>query len=428
MTIPASLRRPQVGPRSSSNAATLFVVALACALGPASASPQANVLVSEAREVERAVAEIRDLAFLRPVPMAVKDRDAIRAYAVGRLDREYTPEEFRAKTESLIAWGFVRRPFQMRSFYEDLLTEQIGGYYDPFERIFFIAEWLPASLQKPIMAHELTHALQDQHFDLRRLLRGVESNDDASLAGAALVEGEGLAVMIDYALRPLGLTFEAVPHLESMVDAQLPVDTSGFRVYARAPTIIKETLLFPYLKGLLFVRAAKIRGGWGAVSGLYGSVPRSTEQVLWPEKYFDRRDEPTPVRLPDVSRLLGEGWRRIDSNVLGELGNRVELQRSGPASGGIEAARGWDGDRYELYERGRGETALVSVSVWDGDGDAAEFERAWRAILESDPTTATSHRVARRGSIVAGVLHGPPDRGEGVLRALLASAPAKPVP
>jgi hypothetical protein len=405
-------------------------LALACTLAaglPVRALSQAEELVSQAREVQGAVAEIRGLPFLHSVAMAVKGREAIRAYAVGRLDREYTSENFRAKTESLIAWGFVRRPFDLRAFYAELLAEQIGGYYDPFEGVFFIADWLPGLLQKPIMAHELTHALQDQHFDLKPLLRGVKSNDDATLAGAAVVEGEGLAVMIDYALRSVGLTFESLPDLESAIDTQLVPGDAAFRVYASAPPIIKETLLFPYLKGLLFVRAVKSRGGWQSVSTLYRDLPASTEQVLWPEKYLGERDPPTPIALPDVSRLLGRGWRRIDSNVLGELGTRVALERAGTEEG-LAAARGWDGDRYDLYERNKGETALVSVSIWDEEEEAAEFESVLRKVLESDAATTESHHVLRAGARVVTLLNVAGGQADRVTSALLAGTPPAPVP
>jgi hypothetical protein len=406
-------------------------LALAAGLLAASASStpaQTNALVAQAREVQRAVEEIRQLAFRHAVPMQVSDRGAIRAYAVSRLDHEYSPAEFRGKSESLIAWGLVQRPFDMRAFYEELLAEQIGGYYDPFQGVFFIADWLPALLQKPIMAHELTHALQDQNFHLRPVLEGVKANDDASLAGAAVVEGEGLAVMIDYALRPVGIGFETVPNLEALIDARFPADSAGFAVFASAPPIIKQTLLFPYLQGLLFVRAAKLRGGWAGVSALYEALPASTEQVLWPEKYFETRDRPTPVTLPDVSHTLGRGWRRIDTNVLGELGCRVELERALPAAAAFEAARGWDGDRYALYEKRAGETALVSLSVWDTEKDAVDFEEAWSRVLLSDSTTASAHAVRRRGPVVAGVVRAPDGKADPLLEALLDQAPAAALP
>ncbi|MBA2563904.1 MAG: hypothetical protein H0V09_00590 [Gemmatimonadetes bacterium] len=394
-----------------------LALALTCGLAgvrPDAAAAQANALVSQAREVEAAVARIRELPFVHSVSVAVKDREAIRAYALGRLDREYSPEQFRAKSESMIAWGFVRRPFDLRPFYAELLAEQIGGYYDPFEGVFFIADWLPSLLQKPIMAHELTHALQDQHFDLKPFLRDVRGNDDASLAGAAIVEGEGLAVMIDYALGPVGMTFEDVPQLEALLDTQLVADSSSFRVYASAPAIVKQSLLFPYIHGLLFVRAAKERGGWPAVSALYDSRPASSEQILWPEKYFEERDAPTRVELPDVARALGRGWKRIDRNVLGELGYRVALEGL-PGGAGVEAARGWDGDAYALYERNRGQTALVSVSVWDSEADAEDFERAWRSVLDRG---GREHRIVRDGTRVRGVVDVPRGREERVLRSL----------
>jgi hypothetical protein len=406
--------------------------AAACAVGlglaPSAAAqvPRTNALVSQAHEVQNAVAEIRALPFRHAVPMAVKDRPAIRAYAITRLDREYSREDFRAKSVALAVWGFVKRPFDLRSLYEDLLAEQIGGYYDPFEGVFFIADWLPALLQKPIMAHELTHALQDQHFDLEPLLEGDKSNDDASLAGAAVVEGEGLAVMIDYALRPAGLTFESVPRLESLVDTRLTAGGSEFPVYASAPPIIKEMLLFPYLQGLLFIKAAKRRGGWETVSGLYRSLPVSTEQILWPEKYFDDPDLPTKLALPDVAPLLGPGWRRTESNVLGELGFRVLLRRRVSAAKSVEYARGWDGDRYDLYERNPGEAALVSVSMWDSAEEAREFVTGWRKVLESD--RGIPYRVDRRGPLVVGLVGIPEELTGRVVRELVESQPTEARP
>jgi hypothetical protein len=190
---------------------------------------------------------------------------------------------------------------------------------------------------------------------------------------------------------------------------------------------VKETLVFPYLQGLLFVRAAKARGGWDAVSRLYRALPASTEQVLWPEKYFGERDEPTPVRLPDVGRLLGPSWRRIDSNVLGELGLRVALRGPEGSESGNAPARGWDGDRYELYEDRRGGTALVHVSVWDAEPEAEEFARAWRARLDADRPD-TPHHVEREGARVVGLLNVARERVGAVVRALIAAAPPGPLP
>ena len=187
---------------------------------------------------------------------------------------------------------------------------------------------------------------------------------------------------------------------------------------------MKESLLFPYLRGLLFVRAAKATGGWDEVSGLYRELPTSTEQVLWPERYFESRDEPTLLNLPDSRYLLDTGWRRVDENVLGELGFRTALRESGSESDAVDAAHGWDGDRYALYERGPGETTLVSVSIWDSEGDAAEFERAWQGRREVDSGGGGDAVTIREGARVAIVLDLPQPLAERVARAALESLPS----
>ncbi|MDQ3856053.1 MAG: hypothetical protein M3281_06615, partial [Chloroflexota bacterium] len=136
-----------------------------------------------------------------------------------------------------------------------------------------------------------------------------------------------------------------------------------------------ETLLFRYREGQIFATRLWQEGGWQAVNAAYRNPPQSSEQILHPEKYTQNRDEPTAVTVPDISRSLGAGWKRLDENTFGEFQVRVMLSASSESERASAAAAGWDGDRYQLWTRGD-EDALVWQSVWDSERDADDFAAA----------------------------------------------------
>ena len=418
--------------------ALLFVLALALA-GPlprhssGAANPQqANVAKSVAKsnarnaaivaattEVLKETSEIRELAILRPVKSGAQSRSEIERMLIKNLNDQMTPAEMHATELSLRKFGLASNDFEYRSFMIKLLTEQVAGYYDPKAQEFYLADWLDLEGQKPVMAHELTHALQDQHFNLRRFEKWPHGESDAELAVHSLVEGDAtLAMMIYMAKNPL----VALAFSRSL--------TTGVATeqYDQAPRAMRESLIFPYREGSEWATQLYKRGGWTMVSNAFTKLPLSTEQILHAEKYL-KYERPIKIVLPDVTNLLNAGsnpqsaisnqqsaaatertsgtagvppasvlrgpsrglrarrtlplpassaWHRINSDVNGEWTYYLILDQflNAPVES-KRAAAGWGGDRYALYEGPNGQVFLAQVAVWDTENDAREFFDAY---------------------------------------------------
>jgi hypothetical protein len=424
--------------------ALLFVLALGIATllvqGDANVSAQrANVAGSNARnaaivtttaEVLKETSEIRELAILRPVRSGAQSRSEIERMLIKNLDDQMTPAEMHATEVSLRKFGLAPPDFDYRSFMIKLLTEQVAGYYDAKAQEFHLADWLELEGQKPVMAHELTHALQDQHFNLRRFEKWPHGDSDAELAAHALIEGDAtLAMMVYMAKNPL----VALAFSRSL--------TTGVATeqYDQAPRSMRESLIFPYLQGSEWATQLYRKGGWTMISNAFAKLPLSTEQILHPEKYFSY-ERPIKIVLPDLTNLLNarsqqtangkqqtvantqpsqvrsrrtagtagvppasrrarvsrDGnvsrpqlptanrplpttrWRRIESDVNGEWTYYLILDQflSAPAES-KRAAAGWAGDRYALYEGPNGQVFLSQLAVWDTESDAREFFDAY---------------------------------------------------
>jgi hypothetical protein len=352
----------------------------------AAVNPKAASVAATLDEVLKETSEIRQLAVLRPVKSGAQSRPEIEAMLLRRLREDQRPEEARAAELTAKKFGLLPENFRLRPFLVALLTEQILGYYDPKTQQFYLADWIEAEGQKPVMAHELAHALQDQHFDLRRFEKWPDGDADAELAAHALVEGDASLAMMLYVTRD----FKRAAGMLKSASASSPQ-------LERAPRALRESIAFPYDKGLEWATRIYRRGGWAAVSAAYKELPQSTEQILHVDKYL-AREAPAKVELTDISAALGAGWRRIDADVSGEWGYYLVLdqflkdeKRSGAA------AAGWGGDRYALYEHARtGATALAHVSVWDTEQDAVEFFDAYveRTARRYAPAAAETGRTS----------------------------------
>ena len=395
-------------------------------------------LESMAKKILREVANYRQLDVKAPVKMEVATREQIVKYVDSRIREEMKDEELAGQEAALKRLGLIPEKLDMRKFLLDLYGEQVAGYYDPFKQKFFIASWMDPASQMPIMAHELTHALQDQHFNLKPFLTPIAENSDATSARQAVVEGDAVISMFAYLQQ----------------SATAPVDGIGERlrgsmaspaypVFSQAPPYFQEALFFPYADGADFVSKLKGTGGFKPVTNLYKDLPRSSEPILHPEKYATRRDDPTPVPLP----LKLDGWTQVHNDVLGELVVRVMMEGFLDKDRAQHIAEGWDGDRYRAFQKVKkgsggpegpqGEqarkgsakgTMIVLRTVWDTAEDAREFyegyvavvpekyENASRAKQKADAETFASFttledglvQVERKGTEVL-VIDGAPD-------------------
>jgi hypothetical protein len=336
----------------------------------AASSAKNAAIVATTAAVLKETSELRELPILRPVKSGAQSRTEIERMVIRNLDEQTTPAETHATEQALKKLGLVQPDFQYRPFLISLLTEQVAGYFDPKQQHFFIADWIELEGQKPVMAHELTHALQDQHFNLRRFEHWPKGDSDAELAAHALIEGDAtLAMRLYMAKNPL----VAFAFLRAFGSNAMPSEQ-----FKQAPRALAESLVFPYEEGLEWATAVFKKGGWPAVSAAFSELPQSSEQILHPEKYF-AHETPVKVSLPDVRAQLGIKWKRIDYDVNGEWSYYLILDQFLKSEAESKrAAAGWAGDRYALYEgTAPGELFMAQLSVWDTENDAREFFDAY---------------------------------------------------
>jgi hypothetical protein len=338
---------------------------------PAAVNPKTAAVREATAEVLRETSELRKLPVLRPVRSGAQSREEIEQMLVRNLNESVTPEEMAASEQALKKLGMVPAGFQLRPFLIKLLAEQVAGYYDPKTQEFYLADWIDLDGQRPVMAHELTHALQDQHFNLRRFDKWPKHDSDAELSAHALIEGDASLVMMQYVVRSPA---RQLSFYKSMVTGS----AGSTEVIESAPRVLRETLMFPYFQGMTWVSQLYKRGGWDEVSAAFAKLPKSSEQILHPDKYF-AGEEPKKVAVKDISSALGRGWHEADNDVEGEWGYYLLLDEYlNSADVSKRASEGWGGDRYALFVGPTKADVLVAQkAVWDTEQDAREFFDAY---------------------------------------------------
>jgi len=355
------------------------------------AGNQNAAIVSTTAAVLKETSEIRELSILKAVKSGAQSRTEIERMIIRNLDSETTPDEMHAAEVLLKAFGLAPKNFAYRAFLIKLLTEQVAGYYDPKAQQFYLADWIDLEGQKPVMAHELTHALQDQHFNLKRFENWPKGDSDAELAAHALIEGDAtLAMTLYMAKNPM----VALAFIRS-----LGAQEAASEQFKQAPRALRESLLFPYEEGSAWATQLYKRGGWEMVSQAFTKLPQSSEQILHAEKYFSY-EAPQKLTLPDFKNLLGPSWKRIDYDVNGEWGCYLILDEFlNDTAESKRASAGWGGDRYELYETGKpDETLIAALTAWDTPLDAREFfeayaQRTAKRYPEAKESKATADRL-----------------------------------
>lgn len=335
----------------------------------AASRTQHAAIVSMTAEMLRETSELRELSILRSVKSGAQSRREIERMIVKNLDTDTTPAEMHAAEALLKVFGLAPKEFAYRTFLIKLLTEQVAGYYDPKAQQFYLADWIEFEGQKPVMAHELTHALQDQHFNLKRFENWPKGDSDAELAAHALIEGDATLAMTLY--------MEKNPLVALAFIRSLGGDESTEQ-FKQAPRALRESLLFPYEEGSAWATQVYKRGGWEMVSRAFTTLPQSSEQILHADKYFSY-EAPQKLALPDFKGVLGPTWKRIDYDVNGEWGNYLILdQFLNDATISKRASAGWGGDRFALYETGKPDEVFVAqLTAWDTPLDAQEFFDAY---------------------------------------------------
>ena len=342
--------------------------------------PAQTVPPEIAAQIEAVIAQmpaIRELEPLRDVPYQMVTRDEFRRVLEEELDEHTDIDHLRAQQRLLIRLGLLPADTDLLALIVELNSGAVAAYYRPETGTFYVIEtgrpFGPA--ERMFTAHEYTHALQDQHFDLADRIAD-PTEGDAALAELAVIEGDASTAMLAWAQQ--NLSFEEL--LEVLSGSLSNTDQ---QVLDDMPAILSRELLFPYNEGMTFATGLQQSGGWAAVNQALQDPPPSTEQILHPEKYTANED-PAAVAMPDAAQNLGDGWTQVLQQTLGELDTQVIVAggESPPQTipglpGGewphAEAAAGWNGDRIYMWEGPDGDWAVGWITAWDTASDADEF-------------------------------------------------------
>ena len=348
---------------------TLSVLSFACGQ-----AQQSDALVETDDPELRRIAEelLPDLAtrsgleLRAPVRLVRRSRAELVRYLEAKLAEELSAADADAVSESYRLLGLVPEGLDLWALLLAVYSEQVAGFYDPDSTALFVMDDQPAESIRTVLIHELVHAVQDQSVDLDSLTARARGND-RQLAAQAAIEGHATLVMLEYLTeqmqgRPVDLT--DITDFAAQVRPALQSMGTQYPALANAPRIVQEALLFPYLEGAGFVHRLWHEAG-RRPSPLAERLPQSTEQVMEPGPALPPdRDEPTEVTL----QLAGPVRY---SNTLGQMATVVLLEEL-VGSDGAGAARGWDGDRFALFDSAEG-PALVWASVWDDASGRDDF-------------------------------------------------------
>lgn len=338
----------------------------------------------------KAVEEIRGRMFLREVRNVTIDRSELTANLRAQMQKgmPYSIAEWETLLRSLQLLDAESGPAMpaLLALYES----QVLAFYDPHGHTYYSIRQLPKLppevtkmadpklLEETVMVHELTHALQDQHFDLGAKEIALMRDTDANFAYHAVLEGEAVLVMVAHMLKKSGVDLDEIIKDDSMIGMISSAAQADGMIDPSTPKYFVEMMKFPYLEGLKFVVAGYRRGGWKALDAIHANPPRSTREVLHPEEYFARTFKPEPF---DPKKPAGA----ISAEHLGEFHWRFLL--------GEENARGWVNDRAIVYRNGK-----VDVETkWESEEHATAFADAYTAFLAKRGLKA---RVVREGVMV----------------------------
>jgi hypothetical protein len=349
--------------------------------------PTAGALPADVAKVASQVQAVRDLRFKQPVVPEPLSKDQIEQQLRDSLTKQFSGDVVRREGQTEIAIGALPAGTDLRQVLVDYGTSQIVGFYDTTNRrLVFEGGAQPTPFERFTLAHELTHALQDQNFGLSLLDRLNDTcQDERAEAFLSLAEGDAVETQVQWART--NLSAEEI--------AQLQDEANSFPPPPPTPPFVEQLFQFPYPNGQSFVEALQNRGGEQAVDDAFRNPPVSTEQILHPEKYPG--DVPQPVSVPDLSSKLGQGWSLLDQQEIGEGWLLTLLQLRLPAGTAKDAAAGWDGGLLRSWADGS-RTAVVIQTAWDSLQDAQAFTAAMKDWF--DQQAAEVHEVGDRVQVL----------------------------
>jgi hypothetical protein len=346
----------------------------------ATSEPIPPEIADQMEQIEAQVISLRDLQPSGDVKRALLTRAQLRQKIEQDFFEDYSPEEAHIDSIVLSALGLLEPDFDMFTFYQDLLSEQIAGQYDHKSKEMDVVQGLGfGGPERLTYAHEYTHALQDQNFDIENGLnyndQACEEDSEHCAAVQALLEGDASKLELQW--------FNNYSTPQDLIDIQNFYENYESPVYDSAPDFLKEDFVFPYTYGQSFVEYLYNFGGWAAINDAYRNLPTSTEQILHPDRYPN--DQPVDIELPEISSLLGEGWTELDRGIMGEwytfliLAHGLQPEARLGESEAQAASDGWGGDEYLVYQNDQtGAIILIMHTAWESVSDATQFYTAFQ--------------------------------------------------
>lgn len=353
------------------------------------------------------VESIRGLKYRSDFKKGLQSPQAFQAYLSKEIDQEYSAKRLYAWKRWLVQFGFVSESLDIRKMMLDLLQEQVVGYYDPERKHLYLIDKdlstllggagkvskeeeaaltmmknMGVDLSGMLISHELDHALQDQYFDLTKMKKQREKNEDRSAAVSSIIEGESTLVMIEFLFKGFGLDPGMFGQFGDMLDGLSSTAAPGMGKLGEAPEYFRENLMFPYVQGAKLALALRKGGSWDLLNEAMRHPPESTEQVLHPEKYWPKRDNPVMISMGDVQGTLGSDWERLEENSLGELNISILGRKYLSKEKGARMGSGWGGDSFQIFENKKArKTALAWFTTWDSVDDARNFFDGYYHLL-----------------------------------------------
>jgi hypothetical protein len=346
---------------------------------PPPATAQSQEFLQAADEVLAQMSKIVSLPILTPLKKSMRSREEIRAYLLQKMKEDKDADKRYADQKTMEKFGLLPKDYPLDQILVKVLTEQIAGLYDPDSQEFFIADWTSPAEQRSVMSHELTHALQDQHFHIDKWTDAAKPNDDGELARDAVIEGSAMAAMIDYELDGKG----SIRDLGDFDLSMFMGDLDSSPELSKAPKVLQDELLFPYISGIAFTQhLLKAGNGWPDFYKVFDKPPASTQQIMHPDLYL-KGVLPAKVDLPATKGLISADWKKLDENNMGEFGVQEILKQFLAKNRSTTLAAAWAGDRYAIFENQKNKRTLMVFRVrLSSDDDAARFFGAYSEVLE----------------------------------------------
>lgn len=358
------------GDQASTSAGTTATDDDLTSTGPRTQTTDSGITILS---IEREVSRIRNLPIKSDIAVSYVNREQLRQEMKEEMEKEYDSAEMATEEKLLKSLDLLPEDADLSAIIEEMLTSEIAGFYDDeTKELKLVSETPELNLMNQVtLSHEVTHALQDQSFNLAGFLPEDSGNADSDLARLSLVEGDATLSEEAY----------TASNLSGVDLLNLLVGSLGASGGLAGSSYLEDSLLFPYISGMQFVGAIQEKGGWQAVDAAYSKPPESTEQVMHPEKYF-AGEAPVPVATPDLASIAGSGWAVTFDEVMGEFDALEMLRQDLSASRARRAAAGWGGGAVSFAEGPDGATLVAVVFKWDSEADAAEFAEAMGSVLE----------------------------------------------